>query len=77
MTAKYPLPEWIKEPPQYKGSYTQQKALEDIDGVCYALHLFLASHMLEAEEYCNKSDPQKCVPTTYRRLWNILTMYLV
>ncbi|KAI0085514.1 hypothetical protein BDY19DRAFT_438314 [Irpex rosettiformis] len=59
MTTKYPLPEWIKEPPTFKGSYTQQKALEDIDGICYALRLFLASHMLEAEEYCNKCDPQK------------------
>ncbi|KAI0338678.1 hypothetical protein BDW22DRAFT_1362776 [Trametopsis cervina] len=59
MSTKYPLPAWIQEPPIPAGPYTQQKALEDIDGISYALHLFLASHMIESEEYCHKSDVKK------------------
>ena len=55
------MPEWIKEPAPPEVPYTQQKALSDLPGIAYALHLFLASHMLEAEEYCNKSDPPKYV----------------
>jgi hypothetical protein len=34
-------------------------ALADIPGISYALDLFLASHMLESEDYCNKSDEHK------------------
>ncbi|KAI0691814.1 hypothetical protein BC835DRAFT_1430711 [Cytidiella melzeri] len=59
MPTKYPLPAWIQEPQAPKGPYSQQKALEDVKGIAYALHLFLASHMLESEEYCIKSDPKK------------------
>ena len=44
------------------GPYTQEKALDDIPGVVYALHLFLASHMLESEAHCNKIDPAKYAP---------------
>ena len=67
MVSQYPTPEWITEPPNSKGPYTQDKALEDLPGIAYALHLFLASHMLESEEYCNKADPTKCVvaPSLY------------
>ena len=61
MSAKYPPPAWIQEPPLPKGAYVQQRALDDIPGIAYALHIFLASHMLESEEYCNKSDPKKYV----------------
>lgn len=46
-------------PPLPKGSYRPGGALEDIPGISYALHLFLASHMVESEEYCIKSDPKK------------------
>ncbi|KAF7799194.1 hypothetical protein EIP86_010425 [Pleurotus ostreatoroseus] len=59
MVSQYPTPEWIKEPPIPSGPYTQEKALDDIPGVLYALHLFLASHMLESEAHCNKIDPTK------------------
>jgi len=59
MSTKYPLPAWIQEPVIPKDPYAKSKALEDVKGIAYALHVFLASHMLESEEYCNKSDPQK------------------
>lgn len=44
-----------------KGIYTQDRALEDLPGVAHALSLFLASHMVESEEFCRESDPKKCV----------------
>jgi hypothetical protein len=44
-----------------KNPYDDNAALDDIPGVSYALEMFLASHMVESEEYCHKSDPQKCV----------------
>ena len=59
MGSQYPTPPWITEPAIPKGPYTQDKALEDLPGIAYALHLFLASHMFESEEYCNKADPAK------------------
>jgi hypothetical protein len=31
----------------------------DIPCAAYALELFLASHMLESEDYLNKGDPKK------------------
>lgn len=46
-------------PPLPKGSYKPENALEDLPGISYALHLFLASHMVESEDYCIKSDPKK------------------
>ncbi|KAI0071516.1 hypothetical protein K474DRAFT_1630434 [Panus rudis PR-1116 ss-1] len=58
-TLEPPSLPWLPEPPIPKGPYTQDKALEDLPGICYALHLFLASHMVESEEYCHKSDPAK------------------
>ncbi|EMD32712.1 hypothetical protein CERSUDRAFT_161188 [Gelatoporia subvermispora B] len=51
---------WQEEaPPLPRGPYKPERALEDIPGISYALHLFLASHMVESEEYCHKSDPKK------------------
>lgn len=61
MSTAYTVPEWLKEPPSPEVPYSAKKALGDLDGIAYALHLFLASHMFESEEYCNKSDPKKCV----------------
>ena len=34
-----------------------ESVLEDIPGLNYALHLFLASQMVEAEDYCKECDP--------------------
>ncbi|KAK7026799.1 hypothetical protein VNI00_015457 [Paramarasmius palmivorus] len=46
-------------PPHVKEPYTPVEALDDIPGVSYALEMFLASHMVECEEYCDKSDEKK------------------
>ena len=46
-------------PPSVKCPYNPVDALADIPGISYALDLFLASHMLESEDYCNKSDEHK------------------
>ena len=53
-------------PPQrMEGTYTQDRALEDLPGIRHALETFLQSHMLESEQFCHDSDPKKyvsCVP---------------
>ncbi|KAF8801787.1 hypothetical protein BYT27DRAFT_7197766 [Phlegmacium glaucopus] len=46
-------------PPSVKYPYDPTEALGDLPGVSHALDLFLASHMLESEDYCNKSDEKK------------------
>ncbi|MDV2583699.1 hypothetical protein, partial [Alkalibacillus haloalkaliphilus] len=46
-------------PPPVKYPYDPTEALGDLPGVSYALELFLASHMVESEEYCHKSDENK------------------
>ena len=46
-------------PPSVKSPYNPVEALADIPGISHALDLFLASHMLESEDYCNKSDERK------------------
>ena len=46
-------------PPCVKCPYNPDDALDDIPGISYALDLFLASHMLESEDYCNKCDEHK------------------
>ncbi|EPQ57674.1 hypothetical protein GLOTRDRAFT_74595 [Gloeophyllum trabeum ATCC 11539] len=46
-------------PPAPKTPYSPEHALDDIPGVRYALDLFLASHMLESEKYCDECDPKK------------------
>lgn len=44
----------------HKGSYDSEKdALTDLPGVRYALDLFLASHMVESENFCKDMDPAK------------------
>jgi hypothetical protein len=44
-----------------KYPYDISEALKDLPGITYALDIFLASHMFEAEDYCHKSDPKKYV----------------
>lgn len=61
MAAAYCMPDWLQEPPPPEVPYEPKKALKDLPGIAYALHLFLASQMLESEEYCHKSDPKKYV----------------
>lgn len=46
-------------PPAPSGSYSPKRALDDLPGTQYALELFLASKMVESEEYCDKCDPKK------------------
>ncbi|KAG7451588.1 uncharacterized protein BT62DRAFT_984650 [Guyanagaster necrorhizus] len=48
-----------KPPPLVKSPYSPKDALDDIPGVAHALDLFLASRMVESEEYCDKTDPNK------------------
>jgi hypothetical protein len=44
----------------HKGPYNpEEDALGDIPGLRYALDLFLASHMVEAENFCKEMDPAK------------------
>ncbi|KAG7096514.1 hypothetical protein E1B28_003943 [Marasmius oreades] len=43
-------------PPPIKQSYKPSESLDDIPGLAYALDLFLASHMVEAEQYCVEKD---------------------
>ncbi|TFK64860.1 hypothetical protein BDN72DRAFT_774082 [Pluteus cervinus] len=54
---------WYKRrfplPPTSSDVYKPKDALEDISGICYALELFLASHMVESEDYCHSKDPKK------------------
>ncbi|PBK76181.1 hypothetical protein ARMSODRAFT_950584 [Armillaria solidipes] len=57
-----------KPPPLIKSPYSPKDALDDIPGVAHALDLFLASKMVESEEYCDKTDPKKerlYMSTTY------------
>ena len=46
-------------PPSVKSPYNPVDALADIPGIRHALDLFLSSHMLESEDYCNKNDEHK------------------
>ena len=46
-------------PPSVQYPYNPVDALDDIPGISHALDLFLASHMLESEDYCDKSDKNK------------------
>lgn len=47
--------------PLVQNPYNMANSMVDLPCAAYALELFLASHMLESEEYMNKSDPQKYV----------------
>ncbi|EJD05273.1 uncharacterized protein FOMMEDRAFT_81128 [Fomitiporia mediterranea MF3/22] len=42
---------------KWEGAYTQDRALEDLPVVKHALDLFLASHMVEAEQFMMESNP--------------------
>jgi hypothetical protein len=57
------IPSWqprYTTPPSVQYPYNAAKnALSDLPGVSYALELFLASHMIECEDYCNESDEKK------------------
>ncbi|RDB18771.1 Tetratricopeptide repeat protein 39B [Hypsizygus marmoreus] len=55
-------PSWrtiYSSPPPVKAVYTPREALSDLPGISYALELFLASKMVESEEYCHRSDEKK------------------
>ena len=56
-------------PPSIKYPYNPLEALNDIPGIRHALDLFLASHMVESENYCNKSDEKKYVLTLFSILF--------
>lgn len=44
----------------HKGPYNpEEDALCDISGLRYALDIFLASHMVESENFCKEMDPAK------------------
>lgn len=53
-----------RPPPFTPKTYDSSDALDDIPGIHWALHEFLHSRMLEAEEYCDRVDPNKYVVTT-------------
>lgn len=46
-------------PPPIAQPYNPKNALDDLPGLSYALELFLAKHMVECEDYCNKNDEKK------------------
>ena len=50
-----------EEPPAVAWPYAHAAALDDVPGIAYALDTFLKSQMVEAEEYCHRNDPKKCV----------------
>ncbi|KAI8992733.1 hypothetical protein BD414DRAFT_482011 [Trametes punicea] len=57
--SKPPVQPWQATPPPFpKAPYSPTRALEDIDGIIYALHLFLGSQMVESEQYCREYDPK-------------------
>lgn len=45
--------------PPVQNPYSMAQSMVDLPCAAYALELFLASHMLESEDYMNKSDPKK------------------
>lgn len=52
---------WGQTAPSFpKGLYSPEESLGDISALVYALHAFLASHMVESEDYCRRYDPKMC-----------------
>ncbi|KAI0920179.1 hypothetical protein AcW1_001987 [Taiwanofungus camphoratus] len=50
---------WGQTAPSFpKGLYSPEESLGDISALVYALHAFLASHMVESEDYCRRYDPK-------------------
>lgn len=59
-SAAVPAPPPTPSPPVgIPKTYRAQDALKDIPGTAHALELFLASKMVESEEYCDTMDPKK------------------
>ncbi|KZT05152.1 uncharacterized protein LAESUDRAFT_781726 [Laetiporus sulphureus 93-53] len=59
-SSRFPALPWgATAPPFPKDAYSRKKALDDIPALSYALHLFLASHMVESEDYCREYDPKR------------------
>ncbi|KII83697.1 hypothetical protein PLICRDRAFT_180049 [Plicaturopsis crispa FD-325 SS-3] len=58
-TTRPATPEKVLTPPPVERPYDAKNALVDLPCVAYALETFLASHMLEAEDYMNEKDPSK------------------
>ena len=56
---------FAEEPPAVAWPYAHAAALDDISGIAYALDTFLKSQMVEAEEYCHRNDPKKCVSPSF------------
>lgn len=48
--------------PPVQNPYNMAKSMSDLPCAAYALELFLASHMLESEDYMHKGDPKKFAP---------------
>lgn len=59
----------LEEGPAVTWPYSHDIALEDIPKVAFALNTFLKSHMVEAEEYCHRKDPQMCVTRFAQRAY--------
>jgi hypothetical protein len=51
----------LEDGPTVTWPYSHGVALDDIPGIAYALDTFLKSLMVESEEYCHRTDPQKYV----------------
>jgi septal ring-binding cell division protein DamX len=51
----------MKEPPIPTGKYSPKDAMEDIPRAQYAINLFMASAMVESQEYIRKADPKMYV----------------
>lgn len=45
--------------PPVQNPYSMKNSMTDLPCAAYALDLFLASHMMESEDYLHKGDPQK------------------
>lgn len=45
--------------PPVQNPYSMENSMSDLPCAAYALELFLASHMLESEDYLDKGDPKK------------------
>ncbi|KAF9030884.1 hypothetical protein BDZ89DRAFT_949301 [Hymenopellis radicata] len=58
-TAEIPKSIIDQTPPPISQPYARANALDDLPPVVYALELFLASHMVESERYCEASDPER------------------
>lgn len=59
-TSRWPTLPWgATAPKPPKRPYSSGRVLDDIPSLSYALHLFLASQMVESEEFCKECDPNR------------------